>query len=176
VVWDANVSLPADMILTEDGNLTDIGKTADQTTQQARLGFNDLLLGAVVVLMGTGTLMALAFYVLPGEHLEIPEIQPGVRVTREADFPVSASRLVSWGEQTILVVRSGEQSYAALQGTSPRDGCILRWDEESMRIVSPCNHVVFDLQGNVVTGLSTTPLQRYSVFLRGGVVYVGRPS
>ena len=164
------------MILTEEGNLTDTGKAADQATQQARLGFNDLLLGAVVVLMGVGVLMALAFYVLPGEHLEIPEIRPSVRVTREADFPIGASRLVSWGERTILVVRSGEQSFAALQGTSPRDGCILRWDEESMRVVSPCNHVVFDLQGNVVTGLSTTPLQRYSIFLRGGVVYVGRPS
>jgi len=164
------------LISTEEGNLTDIGKAADQTGQQSRLGFNDLLLGAVILLMSTGILMALAFYVLPGEHLEIPEIQPGVRVTREADFPIGASRLVSWGERTILVVRSGEQSYAALQGTSPRDGCILRWDEESMRVVSPCNHVVFDLQGNVVTGLSTIPLQRYSVFLRGGVVYVGRPS
>ena len=157
--------------------MTDTGSTSQpETRQAARTGFNDLLLGAVILLMGVGIMMALAFYVLPGEHLEIPEIQPGVRVTREADFPIGASRLVSWGEQTILVVRSGEQSYAALQGTSPREGCILRWDEESMRVVSPCNHVVFDLQGNVVTGLSTTPLQRYSVFLRGGVVYVGRAS
>ncbi len=160
----------------EEGNLTDTGKAAAEENPQSRFGFNDLLLGGVILLMATGILMALAFYVLPGEHLEIPEIQPGVRVTREADFPVGASRLVSWGEQTILVVRSGEQSYAALQGTSPRDGCILRWDEESMRVVSPCNYVVFDLQGNAVTGHSNTPLQRYSVFLRGGIVYVGRPS
>ncbi|UCG88918.1 MAG: hypothetical protein JSW71_10420 [Gemmatimonadota bacterium] len=150
--------------------------SSDQHGRPSRLGFNDLLLGAVILLMVTGILMVLAFYVLPAEHLEIPEIQPGVKVTREAEFPVGASRLVSWGERTILVVRSGEQAYAALQGTAPRDGCILQWDSESMRVVSPCSYVVFDLQGNVVTGLSTTPLQRYSVFVRGGVVYVGRPS
>jgi nitrite reductase/ring-hydroxylating ferredoxin subunit len=150
--------------------------TSDQERGPSRLGFNDLLLGAVTLLMLVGLMMVLAFYVLPGEHLEIPEIQPGVRVTRAADFPVGASRLVSWGERTILVVRSGEQTYAALQGTAPRDGCILEWDAESMRVASPCSYVVFDLQGNVVTGLSTTPLQRYSVFIRGGVVYVGRPS
>ncbi len=153
------------------------GVTAsDQDSRPSRLGFNGLLLGAVILLMIAGILMVITFYVLPGEHLQIPEIQPGVRVTREAEFPVGASRLVSWGEQTILVVRSGEQTYAALQGTAPRDGCILQWDSESMRVVSPCSYVVFDLQGNVVTGLSTTPLQRYSVFIRGGVVYVGRPS
>ncbi|KPJ91323.1 MAG: hypothetical protein AMS18_08900 [Gemmatimonas sp. SG8_17] len=156
----------------EEGEVT----TSDQGRKPSRLGFNDILLGAVTLLLMTGMLMVLAFYVLPGEHLEIPEIQPGVRVTGAADFPVGASRLVSWGERTILVVRSGEQTYAALQGTAPRDGCILQWDAESMRVVSPCSYVVFDLQGNVVTGLSTTPLQRYSVFIRGGVVYVGRTS
>jgi hypothetical protein len=58
--------------------------------------------------------MVLAIYVLSGEHLEIPEIQPGVRVAEEAGSPVGAS-LVSWGDQTILVVRNGEKTYAALQ-------------------------------------------------------------
>ena len=139
----------------------------------AKLGFNDLLLGAVNLLMLAGLGLILALYLLPGEHLEISELLPGVRVAREADFPVGASRVVSWGDRTVLVVRSGEQRFVGLQGTSPKDGCVLRWDLESLRVVSPCNYVVFDLQGNVVAGLTTTPLQRYVVFLRNGVVYVG---
>jgi nitrite reductase/ring-hydroxylating ferredoxin subunit len=136
-------------------------------------GFNDLLLGAVGLMILTGMLLILALYVLPREHLELPELLRGVRVAREADFPVGASRVISWGERTILVVRSDDYRYTALQGTSPREGCILEWDLESLRIVSPCSHAVFDLQGNVVTGLTTTPLQRYEVFVRNGVVYVG---
>ena len=142
-------------------------------SQPPRLDFNDLLLGAVTLLMLVGLGLILALYVLPGEHLEISELLPGVRVAREADFPVGASRVVYWGDRTVLVVRSGEQRFVGLQGTSPKDGCVLRWDPESLRVVSPCNYVVFDLQGNVVAGLTTTPLQRYSVFLRNGVVYVG---
>ena len=59
-----------------------------------------------------------------------------------------------------------------MQGTSPTDGCILRWDPESLRVVSPCAHLIYDLFGNVVTGLSTAPLQRYEVFVRGEFVYV----
>jgi quinol-cytochrome oxidoreductase complex cytochrome b subunit/nitrite reductase/ring-hydroxylating ferredoxin subunit len=126
----------------------------------SKLGFNDLLIGAVTLLILTLIGLILALYVLPREHLEIPELLQGVRVARAADFPVGASRVASWGERTILVVRSGENRFVGLEGTSPRDGCLLRWDVESLRIVSPCSYAVFDLQGNVVTGLTTTPLQR----------------
>lgn len=116
--------------------------------------------------------MGIALYVLPTAPLQIPELQPAIRVARDAEFPAGASRVVNWGERIILVVRSPDQGYVALQGTSPMDGCILRWDVDALRVVSPCSYVVYDLFGNVVTGLSTAPLQRYSVFVRSGFVYV----
>ena len=134
--------------------------------------FNELLLGGIVLLMLFGTAMGIALYVLPTAPLQIPELQPAIRVAREAEFPAGASRVVNWGERIILVVRSPDQGYVALQGTSPMDGCILRWDVDALRVVSPCSYVVYDLFGNVVTGLSTAPLQRYSVFVRSGFVYV----
>lgn len=136
------------------------------------VGFNELLLGAVIVLMIAGIGIGVSLYVLPTEHLEIPELQPVIRVARESDFPVGASRIVHWGERVILVVRPGEQQYFALQGTASSDGCILRWDRDASRIVSPCSYVVYDLHGNVVTGLTTQPLQRYPVLIRAGTVYV----
>ena len=137
-----------------------------------RPGFNEYLLGGLVVLMLVGAALVIGLYLLPGERLQIAELQPAVRVARQADFPVGASRVVTWGERVILVVHSGEQTYAALQGTSPLDGCILRWDLASLRVVSPCSYLVYDLHGNVVRGLTTVPLQRYAVFVREGAVYV----
>ncbi len=137
-----------------------------------KLGFNELLLAGVILLMAVGVAMGIAAYVLPSQPLRIAALQPAVRVVREADFPVGASRVISWGERIILVIRSPDQGFVALQGTSPTDGCILRWDPESLRVVSPCAHLIYDLFGNVVTGLSTAPLQRYSVFVRGEFVYV----
>jgi nitrite reductase/ring-hydroxylating ferredoxin subunit len=135
-------------------------------------GFNELLLVGVILLMLTGLGIGTALYVMPTESLEIPELQPAVRVARVAEFPVGASRIVNWGERIVLVVRSAEDQYAALQGTAPNNGCILRWDDDSRRIVSPCSHLVYDLHGHVVAGLTTEPLQRYSVSVRGGVVAV----
>jgi len=48
--------------------------------KSAGLGFNELLLGAVIALALTGIALGMALYVLPGEQLEIPKLQPAVRV------------------------------------------------------------------------------------------------
>ncbi|MDE3127074.1 MAG: hypothetical protein KGL38_03655 [Gemmatimonadota bacterium] len=138
-------------------------------------GFSEYLLAGIVVLMAVGLALAAFLYLLPPERLQLPELQPAYVVAPESEFPVGASRLVDWGTQVILVVRTGEQAFAGLEGVAPNDGCILNWDPTSMRVLSPCAYLIYDLQGNVVRGLTTVPLQRYPVFVRDGVVYVGRP-
>lgn len=137
----------------------------------SRLTFNGLLLGGVILSIAMAAAMAVFLYLVPGDHLQLPELQPFVQVAREADFPVGASRVVNWGDQIILVVRRGDQEYFGLQGISP-DGCILEWSPASLRVVSPCTYVVYDVRGNVVAGLTTTPLRPYPVYVRGGVIYV----
>lgn len=146
----------------------------NQEAQKTRLGFTELLLWGVMLLMLTGVGIGISLYVWPSEHLQTPELQPSLRVARERDLPVGASRVVNWGNQIILVVRSGGQDYFALQGVSPVDGCILRWDPAALRVESPCGHLVYDPRGNVVAGLTTEPLRRYGVQVRDGVVYVTR--
>jgi len=138
----------------------------------SRLTFNGLLLGGVILIMAVLLGMGVALYVLPSGLLQLPELQPFARVASESEFPVGASRVIDWGEEIILVVRRGEREYYALEGTAPTDGCSLEWDAESMRVVSPCTYRVYDLRGNIVAGLTTTPLRSYPVYVRGGVIYV----
>jgi nitrite reductase/ring-hydroxylating ferredoxin subunit len=137
-----------------------------------RLDFTELLLGGVVLLMVTLGVIAAFFYSAPSQNLEIPEIQTMVRVAREADFPVGSSRVRNWGEEIILVIRPDSSRYFALQATSPVDGCILRWDPESTRVLSPCQYALYDLRGDVVVGLTTQALKSYTTSVRDGVVYV----
>ena len=131
-----------------------------------------MLLGAVIftiaVVFGVGT----ALYLLPQEHLQIAELQTEVQVVKQSNFPVRGSRTVTWGDRTILVIHVEEDRYVALDGIGPSDGCILRWNPDSQRIVSPCRNTIFDLNGRVVRGLTVEPLQRYVVYLRGAYVYV----
>jgi nitrite reductase/ring-hydroxylating ferredoxin subunit len=139
-----------------------------------RPGFIEYLLGGLAALMLAGVVLGVALYLLPVPHLQLSELQPVLRVGRTADIPVGASRVVNWGERVILVVRTGEASYIALQGTAPTDGCILQWDSATLQVHSPCTYMAYDLHGNVVRGLTTTPLQRYSVFVRQDAIYVTR--
>lgn len=146
----------------------------DTAERTARLDLSSLLLIAVVVLMGTGFALVVALYGQSAGRLEIPEVQPAVRVSAVASFPVGASRMIRWGDRPVLVVRLAEEEYVALEGAAPSDGCLLAWEEDASRLVSPCTYVVYDVDGSAVTGLSTTPLQRYPVFVRDGTVYVAR--
>ncbi|HXV90665.1 MAG TPA: hypothetical protein VD707_04805 [Gemmatimonadales bacterium] len=150
-----------------------VERPTDQASDEALdwdPGFNEYLLGGVILLTLVLASLGVAGYLLPGDHLAVPELQPAVRVAA-TDMPDSASRVITWGSRVVLVVRNGDE-YAALQGTSPIDGCILEWDRASARIVSPCSYVVYDLHGNVVRGLTTVPLLRYDAFVRQGAVYV----
>jgi nitrite reductase/ring-hydroxylating ferredoxin subunit len=140
-----------------------------------RPGFSEYLLGGIVVLLLVGTLGILFLYLVPPEPLQLAELQPAYRVAVENDIPANSSRLIDWGEDVILVVRSSDQAFYAVQGTAPSDGCILQWNPTALRIESPCTHLVYDLRGNVVRGLTTVPLQRYPVFIRDSVVYVAKP-
>jgi nitrite reductase/ring-hydroxylating ferredoxin subunit len=133
---------------------------------------NRLLLAGVLVVTAFAVLLVMVLYLLPTQRLQIPELQPAIRVARVADFPVGTGRVVNWGSRVVLVVRRSAAMYYAVEGTAPSDGCLLKWDEQGLQIVSPCTHVVYDLHGTVVTGLTTVPLRRYGVFVHGDAVYV----
>lgn len=137
-----------------------------------RRGFDEILLGGVIVLIALAMLTGIWLYVTPSTELEIPELQPVIRVARVDNFPVGSSRIRNWGRRTLLIVRPDSNLYVALQGTAPADGCVLQWDQEALRISSPCRYAVYDLRGDVVAGLSTQALKRYAVSVRDGVIYV----
>ena len=136
--------------------------------------FSTFLLNSVLGVVFLIGLAIAVIYAVPPEHLIIPQHEVAVRVARVEDFTVGSSRMETWGEQAILVVRSSDSDYTALQGASPVEGCLLQWDAESMRVSSPCGHQLYNLRGQAVEGLTTEPLQRYDVFVRDGVVYVTR--
>ena len=146
--------------------------SATSPESKPRFDFAGQLLGGVILVMLTLGALAIVVFLLPARHAEAPEQASAATVSAEEDFPVGSSRVVSWGERIIIVVRRGERDYYALQGTAPTDGCILDWDVGSGRVISPCSNLAFDVHGNALSGLSTAPLRRYAVFLRNDVVYV----
>jgi nitrite reductase/ring-hydroxylating ferredoxin subunit len=147
-----------------DAGGSKLGRVASVTTRP--------ILWAVLGVSALIAFVIVAFFLLPPPYLKVPDIQRVVRVARLSEFPEGTSRMVTWGERSVLVVRRDTDAFFAVQGTAPSDGCFLEWDAEALRIESPCTYVVYDLDGNVVEGLSQTPLQRFRVFEHDGTLYV----
>jgi nitrite reductase/ring-hydroxylating ferredoxin subunit len=136
--------------------------------------FGQPLLRGVTVLAVFTMVLMLTLYVLPPKHLAVPQREASIWIANTVDFPVGSSRMRTWGDEIILIVRSGEHEYRALEGVSPLDGCLLEWNAESMRVTSPCGHQLYDLHGYAVAGLTTQPLGRYGTHVRDGALYVTR--
>lgn len=137
-------------------------------------GFESVLMIGLLVLLGLMLTVFALFYAVPADHLELPDRQSAFRMGRADEIPVGGSRVSNWGEEIILLVRVSEEEFRAVQGTSTLDGCILDWDDDALRVVSPCGYQVYDLRGRAVDGLTTRPLRRYEVSVQRGLVFVTR--
>ncbi len=137
-------------------------------------GIESLLITGLLILLGLMLGLFALLYANPAEHLSQPDLQSSLRMGRIEDIPVGGSRVNNWGDEVVLLVRVSADEFAAVQGTSTLDGCILEWDPQAFRVVSPCGHQMYDLRGRAVEGLTTRPLRRYDVSVQRGLVFVTR--
>jgi nitrite reductase/ring-hydroxylating ferredoxin subunit len=137
-------------------------------------GFESLLLTGLLILLALMLFLFAVLYAVPGEHLALSERQSALRMGRVEEIPIGGSRINNWGDEVVLLVRVSDTEFHAVEGTSTLDGCILEWDPDAFRVVSPCAHQLYDLRGRAVEGLTTRPLQRYDVSVRRGLVFVTR--
>jgi len=140
----------------------------------SRRGFESILMVGLLVLLGLMLAVFALFYAVPADHLVLPDRQSAFRMGRAGEIPIGESRVSNWGEEIVLLVRVSEDEFRAVQGTSTLDGCILDWDADALRVVSPCGYQVYDLRGRAVDGLTTRPLRRYEVSVQRGLVFVTR--
>jgi nitrite reductase/ring-hydroxylating ferredoxin subunit len=140
----------------------------------SRRGFESILMVGLLVLLGLMLAVFALFYAVPADHLVLPDKQSAFRMGRAGEIPIGESRVSNWGEEIVLLVRVSEDEFRAVQGTSTLDGCILDWDADALRVVSPCGYQVYDLRGRAVDGLTTRPLRRYEVSVQRGLVFVTR--
>jgi nitrite reductase/ring-hydroxylating ferredoxin subunit len=137
-------------------------------------GLESLLIIGLLLLLGLMLGLFTLLYAIPAEHLTLPDRQSSLRMGRVEAIPVGGSRVNNWGDEIVLLVRVSDDEFAAVQGTSTLDGCILEWDPAAFRVVSPCGYQLYDLRGRAVAGLATRPLRRYGVSVQRGLVFVTR--
>lgn len=66
----------------------------------------------------------------------------------------------------ILLVRDTETSVRAFNSTCTHKKCKVYWKEDAQKIQCKCHKSAFDLEGNVLGGPATKPLQMYTAALQ----------
>lgn len=94
-------------------------------------------------------------------------------VGRVEEFEVNEARTQLIEGREYLIIRRDETRFFALTATCTHsDACLVEWDRKRQRLLCPCHHGIFDIQGNVVSGPPPRPLASRPVVVREGQVYV----
>jgi cytochrome b6-f complex iron-sulfur subunit len=103
------------------------------------------------------------------------EEQPSdpVRVGTIDDIPPGESVTVPFGRYPAIVIHT-EAGLKAYSAVCTHFACIVKWDKDEKTIYCPCHEGYFEpLQGNVVSGPPPFPLEKLSISIENGDIYVG---
>jgi cytochrome b6-f complex iron-sulfur subunit len=75
----------------------------------------------------------------------------------------------------VLVMFAPDNSLLAIDPTCTHAGCTVAWEKDQNAFVCPCHNSQFTLQGEVIKGRATLPLNIYEVKTEGEVIFLKKP-
>jgi menaquinol-cytochrome c reductase iron-sulfur subunit len=87
--------------------------------------------------------------------------------TRLDGWRVLKEKVIAW------VVRMDDTNVVAYSPQCTHLGCAYHWEEDRDRFVCPCHESLFTIDGKVVGGPASRPLDRYSVRVENSKLLVG---
>jgi len=148
----------------------------------SRRSFYSALIQILASIMGAAFALPAAFYLLKesrvrgGVFVEIADLKSfAIRQPREVTF--ERARVDGWRthrEKAIAwVVRTDDNSAVAYSPQCTHLGCAYHWEDQQHNFVCPCHASMFSIEGRVVAGPATRPLDRYDVRIKSGKLLIG---
>jgi Rieske Fe-S protein len=132
-------------------------------------------------MLGTGFLGLMASVLYPAWRFVFPPRT--VRVAEEAvvagtegDFQPNSGRLIMFGGEAAIVIRTPEGEFRAFLGTCTHLACNVEYRSDLRQIYCACHDGRFDLSGKNVQGPPPRPLTALDVQIRDGEILVSRQS
>lgn len=101
---------------------------------------------------------------------EIPEAttsQVEAGPPNDPDFVNKGFKIVRFGPDPVIVVRTGEGEFRAFSATCTHLDCIVEFRKDHKDIWCNCHNGKYDLQGRVVSGPPPRPLTKFAVHIAG---------
>ena len=131
------------------------------------------LLKTSLAFLGTTTLIS---FVYPASKFLVrPKSSvPDAPLTINKDeFPTGTAKEFVFNETPLVVINRRGSGFIALSRVCTHLGCLVGYDKFNSKLVCPCHAGEFDLEGRVLSGPATKPLQRYSLKITADQITIG---
>ena len=130
------------------------------------------LLGSWLAGVVGSVIYPISRYLVPPDVAEAAP--PSVNAGRAADIAPNTGKIVPFGTQPVIVVRTSTGELRAFSGTCTHLSCTVQYRPDLERIWCACHNGHYDLTGRNVEGPPPRPLDRYDVVLKDDDVLVVR--
>jgi len=79
------------------------------------------------------------------------------------EFKNNSSKIVKFGRTPVILIRSKEGDFKALEATCTHLDCLVQFREETQQILCACHNGIYDLNGRNISGPPPKPLREYVV-------------
>lgn len=130
------------------------------------------LLGSWLAGVFGSVMYPISRYLVPPEVAEAAP--PSVNAGKAAEIAPNTGKIVPFGTQPVIVVRTSTGELRAFSGTCTHLSCTVQYRPDIERIWCACHNGHYDLTGRNVEGPPPRPLDRYDVVLKDDDVLVVR--
>ncbi|MBU1023294.1 Rieske (2Fe-2S) protein [bacterium] len=123
-----------------------------------RRGFIEWIIGAFFAVGGLAWIVSIMAYLRP----HVTGTWGVMEVAEVGEIPLGQGVLVPFKGTTVLIINLSNR-FVAYSAVCTHAGCFVKWDPDKGQIICPCHAGVFDLEGNVVSGMPPRSLKRYRV-------------
>lgn len=140
---------------------------------QTRRKFINTLLGVGSI----GSLGAIFYplfaYLIPPKIAEAKV--KSVKIGVVSNFPPSSSKIVRFGRKPIIIVRTDQGEFSALEATCTHLDCIVQFKKETNQILCACHNGIYDIKGRNLSGPPPKPLSEFEVTIVDDEIIVTQP-
>lgn len=91
----------------------------------------------------------------------------------KGEIPVGSVKNIVFNNTPVIIINRHEKGYIAISRVCTHLGCLVEYDKDNKRLVCPCHAGIYDLEGNVVSGLPPKPLTEFSLKVEGENIVIG---
>ena len=130
-------------------------------------------------LLGGGFGASLVSFLYPAIRFMRPPQLPEASINEVAagnvrDLKPNTARIVKFGSQPALLIRTGEAEWRAFSAICTHLNCTVQFQEGKRQIWCACHNGTYDLNGRVIAGPPPRPLEEYFVHVRGEEIVIAK--